>query len=80
MKDCSPNAAPIMKGDKFDLNQCPKNKLEWEQMHNIPYASIVGSLMYLTATQLDIMHVISPISRYMECPRELHLCATKRIL
>ena len=44
MKDCSPNMVPIVKGDGFNLNQCPKNELEMEQMRNIPYASIVGSL------------------------------------
>ena len=46
MKNCSPSVAPILKGDIFDLNQCPKNDFEWEHMKNIPYASAVGSLMY----------------------------------
>ena len=46
IKDCSPSVSPIMKGDRFNLNQCPKNDLEREQMKNIPYASIVGSMMY----------------------------------
>lgn len=45
MKDCSPSIAPIVKGDRFNLNQCSKNDLEREQMKNIPYASAVGSLM-----------------------------------
>ncbi|RVX00945.1 Retrovirus-related Pol polyprotein from transposon TNT 1-94 [Vitis vinifera] len=35
----------LVKGDKFNLDQCPKNDLEREQMKNIPYASTVGSLM-----------------------------------
>ena len=30
------------------------------------YKSIVGSLMYLTATRPDIMHAVSLISRFME--------------
>ena len=46
IKDCSPSVAPIVKGDKFSLDQCPKNDLEREQMKNIPYASAVGSLIY----------------------------------
>ncbi|KAL4309169.1 hypothetical protein GQ457_01G021620 [Hibiscus cannabinus] len=46
MKDCSPSVAPIVKGGKFNLNQCPKNEFERERMNNIPYASVVGSLMY----------------------------------
>ena len=46
MKDCSPSIAPILKGDRFNLDWCTKNDLEWEQIKNIPYTSIVGSLMY----------------------------------
>ena len=46
MKNCSPSVFPIVKGDRFNLDQFPKNDLEREQMKNIPYASIVGSLMY----------------------------------
>ena len=46
MKDCSPSVAPIVKGDRFNLNQCSKNDFEREQMKNISYASVVGSLMY----------------------------------
>eukprot|EP00253_Pinus_taeda_P029821 PITA_29821 len=34
------------------------------------YKSIVDSLMYLTATRPDIMHVVSLISRFMERPKE----------
>ena len=46
MKICSSSVAPILKGDRFNLNQCPKNDFEWEHMKNVPYASAVGSLMY----------------------------------
>lgn len=44
------------------------------------YKSIVGSLMYLTPTRLDIMHAVSLISRFMEMPKETHWQAAKRIL
>jgi len=43
---CSASLIPIQKGDKFSLMQCPKNDLEWKQMEDIPYASVVGSLIY----------------------------------
>ena len=46
MKDYSPIITPIVKGDKFNLNQCPKNDLERKQMKNNPYVFVVGSLMY----------------------------------
>ena len=28
MNDCLPSVTPIVKGDRFNLNQCPKNDLE----------------------------------------------------
>jgi len=37
------------------------------------YKQIVGSLMYLSGTILDIMHAVSLISKYMEHPIELYL-------
>ena len=46
MKDCSPSPTPIIKGNRFSLDQCPMNDLERKQMKNIPYVSTVGSLMY----------------------------------
>ena len=56
---------PIVKGDRFNLNQCPKNELEREQMRNIPYASIVGSLMYAqVCTRPDIAFVVGMLGRY----------------
>jgi hypothetical protein len=46
MDKCSVGDAPIQKGDKFSLMQCPQNEWERKQMERIPYASAVGSLMY----------------------------------
>ncbi|KAL6334087.1 hypothetical protein AAG906_004518 [Vitis piasezkii] len=65
MKDCSPSVSPIVKDDRFNLNQCSKNDLEREQMKNIPYASIVGSLMYAqVCTRLDIAFGVGMLGRY----------------
>ncbi|XP_070026462.1 uncharacterized protein LOC142182230 [Nicotiana tabacum] len=48
MKNCSPIAAPIIKGDTFSLNQCPQNALEKGQIKDIVYASLVGILVIST--------------------------------
>ena len=65
MNDYSPSVAPIVKGDRFNLNQCPKNDLEREQMKNIPYASAVGSLMYAQVyTRPDIAFAVGMLGRY----------------
>ena len=42
MEKCSSSTISIQKGDKFNLNQCPKNELELKQMNYITYASLVG--------------------------------------
>ena len=69
MEDCSPSVAPIMKGDKLSLNQCPKNDLEKESMKNIPYASVVGSLMYAqVCTRPDIAYAVGVLGRYQSNP------------
>lgn len=44
------------------------------------YRSLVGNLMYLTATRPDLMFVVSMISRFMEKPHSEHWEAAKRIL
>ncbi|GAA0175174.1 transmembrane signal receptor [Lithospermum erythrorhizon] len=65
MDRCSPSVAPIQKGDKFSLMQYPKNKLERKEMENIPYPSVVGSLMYAqTCTRPDISFAVGMLGRY----------------
>lgn len=73
MKDFNPVNTPSEFGLKLDKDDGGK------KVHSTLHKHIVGSL-YLTATRPDIMHAISVISRYMECPTEIHLVAAKRIL
>ncbi|XP_057974356.1 secreted RxLR effector protein 161-like [Malania oleifera] len=44
------------------------------------YGSIIGSLLYLTATIPDIMFATSLLSRFMQTPSQVHLTAAKRLL
>ncbi|CAL8152242.1 unnamed protein product [Prunus armeniaca] len=44
------------------------------------YRSIVGSLLYLTATRPDIMYASSLLARFMHCPTNRHYGTTKRVL
>ena len=81
MDKCSTSPVPIQKGDKFSLMQCPNNDLERKQMENIPYASIVGSLMYAqTCTRPDISFAVGMLGRYQSNPGLDHWKAAKKVL
>jgi len=61
--------------------QCPKNDLERKQMENIPYASIVGSLMYAqTCTRPDISFTVGMLGRYQSNPGLDNWKAVKKVL
>ena len=46
MSNRAPSVALIVKGDKFNQNHCLQNALENEQMRNMLYIYVVGSLTY----------------------------------
>ena len=81
MDKCSACPVPIQKGDKFSLMQCLKNDLERKQMKNIPYASVVGRLMYAqTCTRPYISFASGMLSRYQSNSIMHHWKATKEVL
>jgi len=81
MDKCSASPIPIQKGDKFSLMQCPKNDLEWKQIENIPYAFVVGSLMYAqTCTRPDISFAVGMLGRYQSYLGLEHWKAVKKVL
>eukprot|EP00253_Pinus_taeda_P029599 PITA_29599 len=74
MQECKAAITPTVLGLKLSKEDSSKD------FDPILYKSIVGSLMYLTATRPDIMFAISLISIFMERPKEAHWEAAKRIL
>ena len=81
MESCTLSPVPIQKGDNFSLSQCPKNDLEHKEMDNIPYASLVGSLMYAqTCTRPDISFAVGMLGRYQSNPELFHWRAAKKVL
>jgi len=77
---------------KFQMEECKavstpmnqKEKLSKEdgadKVDEGYYRSMIGCLMYLTATRPDILFVVSLLSRFMHCASETHLVAARRIL
>ena len=44
------------------------------------YRSIIGSLLYLTASMLNFMFSVYLCARFQSCPKESHLIALKCII
>eukprot|EP00253_Pinus_taeda_P028744 PITA_28744 len=74
MQECKATITPTVMGLKLSRED---NIKDFDP--NL-YKSIVGSLMYLTATRPDIMYAVRLISRFMERPKEAYWQAAKRIL
>ena len=71
----------MAKGEKSSNNLCPKTSEQKERMEKVPYASVVGSLMYaILCTRLDISYVVGMVSRYQSNWGEAHWKTVKRIL
>ena len=43
------------------------------------YQGMIGSLLYFTASRLDIIFSVCLCARFQSCPKESHLHAVKRI-
>eukprot|EP00253_Pinus_taeda_P034560 PITA_34560 len=66
MQNSKSAPTPTVIGLKLSKEDCSNN------VNPALYKSMIGSLMYLTATRPDIMYVVSLVSRFMETPKETH--------
>lgn len=81
MEDCKHAEAPVVKGDKFSLDQSPSSNFEKESMKNFPYSSAVGSLMYAqVCTRPDLAFVVGVLGRYLSNPGSIHWVAAKKVM
>jgi hypothetical protein len=74
MEDSKPDATLMNQKEKF-LKEDGAEKVD-----EMLYISLIGCLMYLSATRPDILHAISLLSRYLHCASKIHFQAAKRIL
>ena len=81
MQDSKPMDTPVEKSLSLSLDMCPKTPEEKEKMSRVPYASVVGSLMYaMMCTRPDICYAIGLVSRFQSNPGQKHWMAVNRIL
>lgn len=74
MMNCKSVATPLVVNEKLIKEDRSK------QVDASLYRSLVGSLLYLTATRPDIMFATSLLSRFMHNPSQTHFGAAKRVL
>jgi len=74
MEDSKPVCTPMVTGCSLSSND------ESPTVDQLAYISMIGSLLYLTCTILDIMHAVGIVGRFQENPKESHLQAIKGIL
>lgn len=74
MESCKSMSTPMCQKEKL----CKDDGAE--QVDETLYRSLIGCLMYLTATRPDILYAVSVLSRFMNCAKESHFKAAKRVL
>ena len=74
MANCKSVATSLVVNEKLTKEDGSK------QVDATLYRSLVGSLLYLTATRPDIMFATSLLSRFMHNPSQTHFGAAKRVL
>ncbi|KAL0357996.1 UNVERIFIED_CONTAM: Retrovirus-related Pol polyprotein from transposon TNT 1-94 [Sesamum calycinum] len=80
MRKAKPVSIPLANHFKLFLEQCLETNREIEGMTKVPYASVIGCLMYvMVCTRPDLAHVVSKICKCMSKPGRHHWEAIKWI-
>ncbi|KMQ88815.1 gag-pol polyprotein [Lasius niger] len=81
MQEAKPLATSLDKNSKSSKDMGPTTEEEIAEMKDIPYQSLIGSLMYLAvSTRPDISYAISVLSQFNMNPGKAHWSAAKRVL
>ena len=74
MEKAKPVSTPLVMNNKLSKNDGE------ELIDASVYRSLIGSLLYLSASRPDIMFAASLLSRFMQSPSRVHYGAAKRVL
>ncbi|WJZ82104.1 hypothetical protein VitviT2T_001894 [Vitis vinifera] len=74
LESCKEVATPLTQNEKISKNDGEKLKKP------SAYRSLVGSLLYLTATRPNLMFPTGLLSRFMSSPNNVHMGVAKRVL
>ncbi|WVZ97689.1 LOW QUALITY PROTEIN: hypothetical protein U9M48_043203 [Paspalum notatum var. saurae] len=74
MGDCKPISTPMSTNEHLDTD------VDGKPIDQSNYRSMIGLLLYLTASRPDIMFSVCLCARFQAAPKESHLTVVKRIL
>ena len=73
MEDCKPISTPMITGCKLRKDD------ESKEVDQKMYRSMIGSLLYVTASRPDVMQVVGLVERFEANTKEAHILEIKRI-
>ena len=74
MEYCKPVSTPMITGCKMSKED------ESKEVDQRIYISMIGSLLYITSSRLDVMQVVVQVARFQDTPKKTHIKAVKGIL
>lgn len=74
MEDCAPMSTPMTTNCKLSKDD------DSPLVDATHYRSMIGALLYLTATRPDIMQAVGMVGRFQSAPKQSHLLVVKGIL
>ena len=74
MEESKPVSTPMVIGCKLSKDD------EFLEVDLTMYRSMIGSLLYVTATRPDVVQVVGLVSRFQSASKETHVLAVKKIL
>jgi hypothetical protein len=81
MNKYKPVTSPLVSYFKLSHDSCPKDDKEKEEMRNVSYVLIVGSLMYaMVSMRSDIAHAVGVVSHFLSNLDMVHWNTAKWVL
>ncbi|GAB2295500.1 hypothetical protein Dimus_038360 [Dionaea muscipula] len=81
MEDSKRGLLPMSHGIYLSKSMSPKTEVERRDMSGVPYASVIGSIIYaMLCTRPDVAYALSVTSRFQGNPGQQHWTVVKNII
>jgi len=81
LQECRPAYIPLELGNPISSKDSPKTDDERQEMKNVPYKELIGSLGYISqCTRPDIAFAVSKLAQFSANPGRKHWIEAKRTL